>query len=141
MKHFKTLIKLKQREVDALRKQMGALQEKRLLLDQLMAALANDLENEVKLAGSLVEMGVFFGDYSEGIKEKQGMVQQKIDKLDQQMTVISDKMMDVYGEQKKYETVHQRKLAELAYQDEQRQQQFLDEQAALRQRRIEDYRD
>ncbi len=132
MKHYRSLIKLKKREVDGLRKQMGRLAEQRAILEQLMENLKEELTEEVQTAGDIVDMGVFFGDYSESIKLKQEKVEEQTQSIDTQMDAISDKMMIAYGEQKKFELALQAKLAELAEKQKKKEQDYLDELAATR---------
>ncbi len=132
MKHYRSLIKLKKREVDGLRKQMGRLAEQRAILEKLMENLKEELTEEVQTAGDIVDMGVFFGDYSESIKLKQEKVEEQTQSIDTQMDAISDKMMIAYGEQKKFELALQAKLAELAEKQKKKEQDYLDELAATR---------
>ncbi|NET71259.1 MAG: hypothetical protein F6K62_10130 [Sphaerospermopsis sp. SIO1G2] len=132
MKHYTTLIKLKQQEIDSLKKQMGTLVKQRASFEQQQVQLADNLRQEVELAGTLVDMRGFFGDYSHAIKVQQQTVQEKIDTITKHMDVLSQLMIQLFAEQKKFEIAHQRKLATLAYKEQQAQQQFLDEQAARR---------
>lgn len=132
MKHYRSLIKLKKREVDGLRKQMGRLAEQRAILEKLMENLKEELTEEVQTAGDIVDMGVFFGDYSESIKLKQEKVEEQTQSIDTQMDAISDKMMIAFGEQKKFELALQAKLAELAEKQKKKEQDYLDELAATR---------
>lgn len=132
MKHYRSLIKLKKREVDAFRKQMGNLTQQRSILEHLMENLQNELLNEVETAGEIVELGVFFGDYSEAIKHKQEQVDEQMVAIDKQMEVISGKMMIAYGEQKKFEIALAAKMAEVKRKQDKQEQDFLDELAATR---------
>jgi flagellar export protein FliJ len=127
MKHFYTLIKLKKREVDVLRKQLGHLSEQRDILQKLYEVLEHDLRTEIHLAENLVSMGAFFGDYADAIKHKQQVVNEKIYAVDKQMDIIAEKMRLVFGEQKTYEIVLERKKTEQRYKRDQREQQFMDE--------------
>lgn len=133
MKHFHTLIKLKKREVDVFRKQMNNLKDQKQFLEDLHQRMENDRLSEVELAGALTHMGVFFGDYSEAIKKKQELVQQQIRAVDKQMDIVAENMRVVFGEQKKFEIVLERKTAAAAYQQEQQEQQRMDERASRNQ--------
>jgi flagellar export protein FliJ len=130
VKHFHTLIKLKKREVDVLRKQMNNLKDQRQFLEDLYQRMENDLHAEVDLAGTLTHMGVFFGDYSEAIKKKQELVQQQMRAVDKQMDIVAENMRIMFGEQKKFEIVLERKMREAAYIRDQREQQMMDERAS-----------
>jgi flagellar biosynthesis chaperone FliJ len=130
MKHFRTLIKLKKREVDLFRKQMAHLNEQRAILEKLLEVLEADLRTEIALAANLVHMGGFFGDYSAAITLKQQDVREKIRALDRQREIIAEKIRLAFGEQKTYEIVLDRKMAEIKYKREQREQQMMDERSA-----------
>jgi glutathionyl-hydroquinone reductase len=132
VKHFNTLIRLKKREVDTLRKQMHALNEQRTVLEQVVSNLDSELQQEVSTAGELINLGVYFADYSEANKKKKEAVEEKITALDKQRDMISRQMMALYGEQKKYEIALRRKQEARAYELERQEQQFIDEQAGIR---------
>ncbi len=127
MKHYKTLIKLKQKEIDNLTKQIGNLRQQRAILEQVIDHLQTELEQEIASAGALVQLGAFFGDYSDANQKKQLDVLEKIYVIDQNIDAVTDKMMVIYGEKKKFEIAMQRKIEELAYLANLREQQFMDE--------------
>ncbi len=127
MKHYKTLIKLKQKEIDNLTKQIGNLRQQRAILEQVIEHLQTELEQEIASAGALVQLGAFFGDYSDANQKKQLDVLEKIYIIDQNIDAVTDKMMIIYGEKKKFEIAMQRKIEELAYLANLREQQFMDE--------------
>lgn len=132
MKQYRSLIKLKKREVDGLRKQLARLDEQRAILQQLLDNLHKELETEILTAGAIVDMGVFFGDYSENIKGKQEKVSEQIDKIDIQRNSLRDKIFIGFSEQKKFELVLQAKLDSLAKKRQKQEQEALDELAASR---------
>jgi flagellar biosynthesis chaperone FliJ len=127
VKHYKTLIKLKQKEIDNLTKQIGNLRQQRAILEQVIEHLQTELEQEIASAGALVQLGAFFGDYSDANQKKQLDVLEKIYIIDQNIDAVTDKMMIIYGEKKKFEIAMQRKIEELAYLANLREQQFMDE--------------
>jgi flagellar export protein FliJ len=127
VKHYKTLIKLKQKEIDNLTKQIGNLRQQRAILEQVIDHLQTELEQEIASAGALVQLGAFFGDYSDANQKKQLDVLEKIYVIDQNIDAVTDKMMVIYGEKKKFEIAMQRKIEELAYLANLREQQFMDE--------------
>ena len=127
MKHLHTLIKLKKREVDVLRKQLGHLTEQREFLEQLHEMLENDLTTEVRLSETLTQMSGFFGQFSDAIKKKQALINEQIRNIDRQMDIISEQMRVVFSEQKTYEIVLERKKAEAIRLEEKREQEFMDE--------------
>jgi flagellar biosynthesis chaperone FliJ len=132
MKHYQTLIKIKQKEIDALTKQIGNLRQQRAILEQLMTNLQNELIAEVEAANSYAHLGAFFGDYSESNKQKQLNVSEKMQQIDDNINIITEKMMLIYGEKKKFELALENRLREKAYAMERKEQQFLDELAITR---------
>lgn len=131
MDSYETLIRLKKREIDALRVQMGVLTDQQMILERLLETLAGDLNREFVQAGELVHMGVFFGDFSEDIKQKQVKVHEKLRALHKQMDALAQKMTAVFAEQKKYEIVQQRHEAEARRKQDAREQRQLDEVASM----------
>lgn len=115
-----------------LTKQLGNLRNQRGMLEELIATLERELQAEIDNAADLIHMGVFFADYSESNKQKQQVVYEKIQMIDQQINHITDKMMVLYGERKKFEIALKRKKEKLAYAAAQREQQMLDELARNR---------
>ncbi len=132
MKHYKILIKLKQKEIDGLTKQIGNLRQQRSILEQVIEHLQQELNQEVLTAIGLLQLGVFFGDYSESNKQKRMEVLEKISVIDQNINVITDKMMLIYGEKKKFEIAMERQVKNIAYIASMKEQQFLDELAITR---------
>ena len=132
MKHYHSLIKLKKREADGLRKQLSHLDNQRDILTQLLDTLEQNLEHEVSTAGDIIELGVFFGDYSENIKEKQDKVNEQVASIDKQRDVLINKIFICFSEQKKFEIALAAKLAEQAQKQQKTEQETLDELAAFR---------
>jgi prefoldin subunit 5 len=96
MKSIKTLIRVKQREMDALKRQQGILEQQREEVHSIIVGLANQLVDELKAAQSLPEMAHFFGDYSAAIKKRQELmhthlrrVEAELDKLTQALKAVS----------------------------------------------------
>ena len=71
MKGLKTLIKLRQRELDKLRQNLGKLEEELRSLITEEKRLGAELEAEIKLAAENPEMAQFFGQFAQGIEHKQ----------------------------------------------------------------------
>ncbi len=132
MKHYHTLIKLKKREVDGLRKQLGNLNNQRAILEQLKQGLIDELQNEINMAQSLVDLSGFFGDFSDSIKTRQEKVDKEIDSIDKQIKVIRDKMMFAFGEQKKFELAQEAKEQQEKEKRDKAEQDMFDELAGQR---------
>ncbi len=132
MKHYTTLIRLKQQELDQLQKHMGMLQQQHNDLNHRIDSLSEQLYKEISLAGHMTEMGMFFGDFSEAIGQQQEEVRVHIRAVEAQMQGLRDKMIVLFAEQKKFDLARQRRIAEHAYRQEQREQQRMDEIAGTR---------
>ena len=132
MKHYHTLIKLKKREVDGLRKQLGNLNNQRSILEQLKQGLIDELEHETTMAQSLVDLSGFFGDFSDSIKTREAKVDKEIASIDRQIKVISDKMMMAFGEQKKFELAQEAKEQQEKEKRDKAEQDMFDELAGQR---------
>jgi precorrin isomerase len=132
MKHYHTLIKLKKREVDGLRKQLSNLNQQRAMLEQLKQNLIDELNNEIALAERMIDLSGFFGDFSDNIKTKEHKVDEQIESIDKQIKVITDKMMLAFGEQKKFELAQQAKDKEAQEKRDKIEQHMFDELAGQR---------
>lgn len=130
MKSLKTLIKLKQREIDVIRREIGVLQEQKARNENRLDELARELEREVLLAAEMADLGGFFGNFSESIKQRRTDIQSQIRKLDQKLDALADKVREHFGEQKKYEIALENQVKREKKKQDMREQAFLDEVAA-----------
>ena len=131
MKGLKTLIKLRKRDIDELKKRMAALEDKRDSYMQQSQKLQEDLENELQLSAELADMGNFFGDFSNHIKKKRQKIAKDVVELTGRINKLTDEIADLFGEMKKYEIAEERAMVRAKKAKEKKQQQQLDE-VALR---------
>ncbi len=103
MKGLDTLIKLHKRELDELRRKIGALENQKQQLLDTSKKLNDELQNEMKIAAQKPEMGGFFAGFSKRIQERQKVLAQEVRKLDQQIAKLTDEARIAFGEVKKYE--------------------------------------
>jgi flagellar protein FliJ len=103
MKGLGTLIKLKQRELDTLRRQLTEQQEQMDILLRAEQGLIEELERELALAAEQVEMAGFFGNFSKGIETRQQQVRDAMTKVQKKMDTLRDKISDAFGELKRFE--------------------------------------
>lgn len=103
MKGMKTLIKLQQRDLDALRRQQTQLQEQREQLTDLLTRLENELNEERKLAASRPEMTRYMEDYTQRVKKRQIGIVQEILQVDAKLGQLAEAIATSFGELKKYE--------------------------------------
>lgn len=103
MKSIQTLIRLKQRELDALKRQQGILENQREEIYTIINGLANQLQSELKTAQSMPEMAHFFGDYAATIKKRQEMMHGHLRKLELELDRITSMLRERFSEMKKFE--------------------------------------
>jgi flagellar export protein FliJ len=127
MKGINTLIKLHQRELDALRRQLVQLEEQKEQLIQLAGKLHRELMNERELAVKDPTMAAYMGDFEKRIKNRQLEIAKEVIQIDQRSSQLAAAIAESFGELKKYEITrdneHEREQAKA----NQREQEMLDE--------------
>lgn len=106
MKSMLTLMKMRQSDLDLIKRQVTQLETKREEIYATINVLAERLASEIKAATEMPDMAHFFGDYSSHIKKRQDQLhalarrtEEEIDKLRLAITVI-------YSEIKTYEQAY-----------------------------------
>ncbi len=133
-KGLPTLIKLRQRELDALRKRMTILTQNRQHLVNQSDQLLIDLHNEIELAGELADMGSFFGNYSEHIQKQREKLYKEIQMLERKIENLTDEISLAFGELKKFEIALENQRQREKQKEEKREMNQLDEIAARKHR-------
>lgn len=105
MKSIKTLLRVKQREMDALKRQQGILENQREEIYTIINGLANQLQMELKAAQTMPEMAHFFGDYSATIKQRQEMMHAHLRRVEAELNKLTDQIRERFSEIKKFELV------------------------------------
>lgn len=103
MKSMQTLLRVKQREIDALKQAQGTLEEHREIMHQALDKLANALVQELKSAEAMPEMAQFFGSFSGHIKKRQEQIHVQLRKLEVELDKLAEQIRDRFSEMKKYE--------------------------------------
>lgn len=103
MKSIKTLIRVKQREMDALKRQQGILEQQREEVHSIIVGLANQLVDELKAAQALPEMAHFFGDYSASIKKRQELMHTHLRRVEVELDKLTQQLRERFSEMKKFE--------------------------------------
>lgn len=103
MKSIKTLIRVKQREMDALKRQQGILEQQREEVHSIIVGLANQLVDELKAAQALPEMAHFFGDYSAAIKKRQELMHTHLRRVEAELDKLTQQLRERFSEMKKFE--------------------------------------
>jgi hypothetical protein len=103
MKSLATLLRVKQREMDALKRQQGLLEKQREEVHLIIQGLANQLVAELKSAEAMPEMAHFFGDFSATIKHRQEQMHAHMRKVEAEMDKLAIQLRERFSEMKKYE--------------------------------------
>ncbi len=102
-KGIKTLIKLKKRDIDDLKKRQAVLLEMKDYLIDKSKSLQEQLHEEIRLAGELATLGNFFADFSEHIKKQQQSLMKQVAELDIKINILTDKISILFSDMKKFE--------------------------------------
>ena len=105
MKSITTLLRVKQREMDALKRQQGILENQREDIHTIINGLANQLQMELKAAQNMPDMAHFFGNYSATIKQRQEMMHGHLRRVEVELNKLTDQIRERFSEIKKYELV------------------------------------
>lgn len=127
MKSMQTLLRVKQRELDALKRAQGVLEKHREEMYQVIDQLINRLQEELKAAERMPEMAHFFGDFSAHIKKRQEQIHVQIRKLEVELEKITTQIREIFSEMKKYELAIKAYEKREAEKVKRREQQFMDE--------------
>ena len=103
MQSVKTLLRVKQREMDALKRQQGILENQREEVHAIIEGLSNQLVSELHAAQTLPDMAHFFGDYAATIKKRQEMMHAHLRRVEAELEKLSEQLREHFSEMKKYE--------------------------------------
>ncbi len=130
MKGLLTLIKLRRRELDQLRRQMGVLQEERARHIARSLALTEQLKKEIESAANQPEMAMFFGNFSDHIAAQQDEIREEVHRVDRRIIQLTAKITEAFGDLKKFEITRDNIKAREAEEARRKEQILLDEIAA-----------
>ena len=137
MKGLPTLIKLRQRELDTLRRNVAKLEEELEKLVKEEKRLQAELRHEKQLASEQPEMAQFFGDFAQGNEQKQDQLRELQKAVNKEIESMREKVAEAFGELKRLEITQEKLLAELEEEQKHREQQELDEIGLQQHRRQE----
>lgn len=127
MKGLPTLIKLRQRELDTLRRNVGLLEEELAKLVKREKQLKKELQNERKLASENMEMAQFFGNFAQGNEQQQEQMRALQQAVNVEIDAMREKVAEAFGELKRMEISHEKLLEALAEERKHKEQKELDE--------------
>lgn len=124
MKSMQTLMRLKQREIDALKRSQATMEEHREMMHDALNKLSQALVAEFKAAEKLPDMAQFYGGFSSQIKKRQEQIHVQLRKLEFELNKVTEQIRDRFSELKKYELAlkaHQKREADKARRAEQQE--------------------
>jgi len=122
MKSMKTLLRVKQREIDALKRAQGMMEQHRETMHQALDTLQMTLVKELKTAEAMPDMAQFFGDFSAHIRKRQDDIHVQLRKLEMELDKLAAQIRERFSEMKKYElalAAHEKREKEKASKREQ----------------------
>lgn len=103
MKSLTTLLRIQQREMDALKRQQGTLEAQREEIEKIQRGLENQLLSEKKAAEAMPDMAHFFGDYSASIKKQQLMMVTHKRQVEHELDKLNVQLRERFSDMKKFE--------------------------------------
>lgn len=127
MKSLPTLMRVKQRELDALKRQQATLEKRRDELLNAVDQLTDQLVQELKAAEGLPGMAHFFGGFSASIKKRQETMHAQIRRLEGELDKLAQMIMVAFSELKKLDLAYAAWKKREAEKLRRREQQEMDE--------------
>lgn len=128
MQGIETLIKMHQRELDALRREMVQQEEQKEQLIQLATKLFEELMRERELASeNPVGMAQYMAGYEKRMQQRQLGIAQEVIQIDMEIQRLSAAIAERFGELKKYEITRDNRLAREQAAEAGREQATMDE--------------
>jgi flagellar protein FliJ len=106
MKSMKTLIRVKQRQLDELKRAISTLEAKREEIYQTISELSERLQKELKAAENLPDLAHFFGDFSRHIRSRQDQLYVMARRTEIEIEKMTLVIRELFNEMKKYEVAH-----------------------------------
>jgi flagellar export protein FliJ len=138
MKGIATLIKLRKRALDDLRRKMVSLESQKEQLQQSSAALNKELAYEMQQAKKQADMSGFFGGFAKRIQKRQEEIADEIRSLDLKITSLNDQITEAFAELKKFEIVQENAKRRADEEERRKETILMDEVAANQHRRKEE---
>lgn len=102
-KSLETLMELRQRDLDNLRRRMAMLEEQRQQFIKKIIELQESLEKERGAASNNIDMLTFLSIYTKNNQAQQKQYDQAVKRVDTQMDELRDMILNAFSEQKKFE--------------------------------------
>lgn len=135
MKSVETLIKLAKHKVDSVQKLIMAAQKIEEELLRKLTDLDKQVEKERQIAQINHEYVASFNEFTKSVKIQKANVNSSLEGVKAQLLALSDELALAFEEQKKFETLHERRQAKALENRKARELKSMDEFAITRARR------
>ena len=127
MKSMLTLMKMRQSDLDLVKRQVMQLETKREEIYATINVLSERLANEIKAATDMPDMAHFFGDYSTHIKKRQDQLHTMAKRTEVEIDKLRLAISVLYSEIKTYEQAYKNWKAREAKKRDRREQAEMDD--------------
>lgn len=127
MKTLKTLIKISKRNLDEKRRMMVLEETRKEQLILALSLLEKEIEEEKKKAGEDIEASYTYQNYINQAIFRKATLINAIKQKEAEIQIISDEIIEIFGEVKRYEIIQDIKNKEREKIEAKREQDFLDE--------------
>ena len=135
MRSGETLIKLAKHKVDSVQKLLAAAQKIHADLIKKQEDLKNNLDRERVIAENNPAMASDFAQYKISMDGQQANLLASLTGVEEEIRTLGEELRIAFEEQKKFETLEERRQAHAAEQKKAREQQAMDEFAIIRSKR------
>ncbi len=132
MKGLETLIKMQQREIDILRKQIMQLEQDRVRAHAQITQINQQITRESQANEASVGFLDMFANFLGRMEGRKVNLNRQIESIEQRRAVIENRLREQFAELKKYEIARDNRLAEEQAALEKQMQSMLDEIAIQR---------
>ena len=135
MRSGETLIKLAKHKVDSVQKLLAAAQKIHADLIKKHEDLKNNLDRERVIAENNPAMASDFAQYKISMDGQQANLLASLTGVEEEIRTLGEELRIAFEEQKKFETLEERRQAHAAEQKKAREQKAMDEFAIIRSKR------
>ncbi|WP_240007101.1 flagellar export protein FliJ [Pseudaquidulcibacter saccharophilus] len=135
MRSGETLIKLAKHKVDSVQKLLAAAQKIHADLIKKQEDLKNNLDRERVIAENNPAMASDFAQYKISMDGQQANLLASLTGVEEEIRTLGEELRIAFEEQKKFETLEERRQAHAAEQKKAREQKAMDEFAIIRSKR------
>lgn len=127
MKGLDTLIRLHQRELDRLRRELVQLETQKDKLITLAQKVQQEWIREQELAMDKPEMAAYMAGYTERVRKRQLEIAKEVAMTEVRITACRASIAESFGELKKYEVARDNERQRIAETQKRKEQQGFDE--------------